>query len=150
MPERYGGLFLPDDDNLMDQPPALPPIASPVEPTGEGLLIDSGFSSAYLVTDVERWQAILENPQLLIEDRPLDVQDLLQPLETAAHKAVPFVVIAPALTVRARALLIINKLRGIVYASAIETQLIGDVLAYTSRVPHVRRVTSGQRSSLVQ
>ena len=134
----------------MDDVPLLPPFATPVEPAGDGLWIDSGFSSAYFVTDPDHWLAILDEPRLFIQDRALDVADLIEPVEVAAHKASPIVVIAPALTVRARALLIINKLRGVVLASAIETQLIAEIRAYSSRHAHIRRVTSGVRTSLIE
>jgi hypothetical protein len=151
VPERTpGGLFLPDVTALMDDVPELPPFAKPVEPAGSGLLIDSGFSSGYQVTDPEHWLAILDEPRLFIQDRALDVADLIAPLEVAAHKAVPIVVIAPALTVEARAFLIINKLRGTLLASSIETQRTAEILAYSSRHAHIRRVTSGVRTSLIE
>jgi hypothetical protein len=151
VPERTpGGLFLPDEAALMDDVPVLPAFAKPVEPGGDGLLIDSGFSSGYLVTDPEHWLAILEQPRLFIQDRALDVADLIEPLEVAAHKASPIVVIAPALTVRARAFVIINKLRGTIQASAIETQRTAEILAYSSRHAHIRLVTSGVRTSLIE
>jgi hypothetical protein len=145
-----GGLILPDDATLMEDVPPLPPFAKPIEPVGAGLRIDSGFSSAYFVTDPEQWLAILDQPRLFIQDRALDLEDLIAPLEVAAHKAAPIVVIAPALTVRARALLIINKLRGVLFASAIETQLTAEVLAYSSRHGHITRVSSGVHTSLVE
>ncbi len=144
------GLFLPDNNVLMDDQPRLPPSAKPREPSGAGLLVDSGFSSAYLVTDPEAWQAVLEQPRLFIQDRALDVDDLIEPLEVAMHKAAPIVIVAPALTVRARALVIVNKLRGTIIASAIETQLIAEILAYSSSHGHIKRVTSGARSSLIE
>ncbi|MEO8550419.1 MAG: hypothetical protein ABI678_10610 [Kofleriaceae bacterium] len=151
MTERTpGGLFLPDDSALMDDVPVLPAFAKPIEPVGAGLRLDSGFVSAYLVTDPEQWLAILEAPRLFIQDRALDVADLIAPLEIAAHKASPIVVIAPALTARARALVIINKLRGVLFASAIETQLTAEVLAYSSRHAHITRVTSGTHTSLIE
>ena len=134
----------------MDHQPVLPPFAKPVEPGGDGLLIDAGFASAYLVTDAEHRLAVLEQPRLFIQDRPLDLPDLIAPLEVAAHKASPIVVIAPALTVRARAFVIINKLRGTLNASVIETQRIAEILAYSSRHAHIRLVTSGVRTSLIE
>ena len=134
----------------MDDQPAPPPFAKPVEPAGDGLLIDAGFVSGYLVTDPEHWLAILEQPRLFIQDRALDLADLIAPLEVAAHKASPIVIIAPALTVRARAFVIVNKLRGTLNASVIETQRIAEIVAYSSRHAHIRRVTSGVRTSLIE
>ena len=134
----------------MDDQPQLPPFANPREPFGTGLIIDSGFVSAYLVTDPETWQAVLEGPRLLIENRALDVADLIEPLEIAMHKAAPIVIIAPALTVRARALVIINKLRGTIAASVIETQRTAEVLAYSASHAHITRVSSGVRTSMIE
>ena len=144
------GLFLPDDSALMDDHPLPPPFANPSEPFGTGLIIDSGFASAYLVTDPEKWQAVLERPRLFVEDRALDVVDLIEPLEMAMHKASPIVIVAPALTVRARALVIINKLRGTIIASVIETQRTAEVLAYSASHAHITRVSSGVRSSMIE
>ncbi len=151
MAERTpGGLFLPENGELMDDVAVLPPHARPTEPAGAGLLIDSGFSSGYLVTDPEHWLAILEQPRLFVQDRALDVSDLIAPMEVAAHKRAAIVIVAPALTVFARAFIIINKLRGTVVASAIETQRIQEIVAYSARHAHITRVTSGVRTTLFE
>ena len=151
MPDKTpGGLILPEETELMDEQPVMPAFAKPVEPGGDGLLIDAGFASAYFVTDPEHWLAILEQPRLFIQDRALDLADLIAPLEVAAHKASPIVIIAPALTVKARAFVIINKLRGTLSASVIETQRIAEIVAYSSRHAHILRLTSGVRTSLIE
>lgn len=151
MAERTpGGLYLPENGALMDDVPVLPPGARPVEPAGPGLLIDSGFSSGHLVTDVAHWLAILEQPRLFVQDRALDVADLIAPMEVAAHKGVAIVIVAQALTVHARAFIIINKLRGTILASSIETQRTQEIVAYSARHAHITRVTSGVRTTLIE
>ncbi len=151
MPDRTpGGLFLPENGALMDDVPQLPPMAHPSEPAGAGLLIDSGFSSGYLVTDPAHWLAILEQPRLFVQDRALDVGDLIQPMEVAAHKGSAIVIVAPALTVEARAFVIINKLRGTVLASAVETQRTHEIIACSASHAHITRVTSGVRTTLFE
>lgn len=134
----------------MDDVPVLPPLAKPIEPSGSGLLIDSGFSSGYLVTDAEDWLAILELPRLFVQNRALDVSDLIAPMEVAAHKGAAIVIVAPALTVEARAFIIINKLRGTVLACAIETQRTQEIVAYSASHAHITRVTSGVRTTLIE
>ena len=151
MPERTpGGLFLPENTQLMDDQPVLPPMTIPVEPSGTGMLIDSGFSSGYLVTDPEHWLAILEQPRLFVQDRALDVADLIEPMEVAAHKGAALVIVAPALTVMARAFIIVNKLRGTIAASSIETHRTHEIVAYSASHAHITRVTSGVRTTLFE
>lgn len=150
MPERTsGGLFLPDDAALAMAAPALPAFARPVEPSGDGFRIDAGFASPYLVTDPERWLAELDQPRVRIADHALDTGDLVDDLEAAARDAHAILIVAPALSAAARALLVVNKLRGILFASAIETACGPDLAHYLNGREVATRAISGTRSTLI-
>jgi hypothetical protein len=148
MPERTaGGLFLPDAEALAMKSGEMPPFAKPVEPTGDGLVIEAGFSSSYLITDAENWWAELDRPSVLIAERALDVADLIAPLEAAAQAARPIAIVAFGVSPEARAFVVINKLRGFFTATVVETTRTAEVASYLGS-DQARRVVSGVHTTL--
>jgi hypothetical protein len=126
-----GGLFLPDAETLAMEAPPPPAFAKPQEPQGEGIRIDAGFVSPYFVTDVDRWWVELDRPEVVVFERTVELNDLVPIAEAAAATAKPFLVAAPAVSAEARTLLVINKLRGILHVSAIETPRAAELKGLT-------------------
>ncbi|MFZ5443014.1 MAG: hypothetical protein ACOZQL_23610 [Myxococcota bacterium] len=159
MPERTtGGLFLPDAGALamLEQPR---PQSDDLQ--GEGVRIEAGWASPYFVTDPSTWHAELDRPALVLLEHPLDSVAALVPLcEHAAAAATPLVLVAPAFTAEVLALLVVNKLRGILLVNAIATPRLPELAAQLelrpwpsppvelSSVAGVRRVVSAADASL--
>jgi hypothetical protein len=150
VPDRTaGGLFLPDPEALAMQPGEAPPFATPIEPPAEGLVLDAGFASPYFITDPENWWAELDRPRVHFFDHEVVVDELIAPLEAAAEKAEAVLVVAPSLSAPARAFMVINKLRGIIFASAIETTRADELRAHLGGKDVARRVRSGRATTTV-
>ncbi|MDJ0569888.1 MAG: chaperonin GroEL [Pleurocapsa sp. MO_192.B19] len=93
----------------------------------EGMRFDKGYISPYFVTDTERMEAILEEPQLLITDRKISlVQDLVPILEKVARTGKPLLIIAEDIEQEALATLVINKIRGTLNVTAVKAPGFGD------------------------
>ena len=93
----------------------------------EGMQFDRGYLSAYFVTNVDRMEAVLENPLILITDRKISsVNDMLPALEKAVGASKPMVIIAEDVDGEALATLVVNKLRGTVAALATKAPGFGD------------------------
>ena len=148
MPERTaGGLFLPDADAVAMKSGEMPAFAKPVEPSGDGLVIEAGFASSYLITDPQNWWVELDRPSVLIAECALEVADLIAPLEAAALAARPIAIVAFGVSPEARAFVVINKLRGIIYATIVETTRTAEVASYLGG-DQARRVVSGVTTTL--
>jgi hypothetical protein len=149
MPERTsGGLFLPDPEALAMEAGPPPPFANPVEPPTEGVVLDCGFASPFFVTDVEHWWAELHDARVHVFEGELVIDQLIEPLERAAQEARAVLIIAPSLSVPARQFMVINKLRGIINASAIATARGAEVLAFL-KGGVAKRVRSGASRTCV-
>ena len=93
----------------------------------EGIQIDKGYISPYMVTDTNNMQTVLENPNILIYDKKISaVKDILHLLEEVSQKSEPILIIAEDVTDEALAALIVNKARGLLNAIAVKAPGYGD------------------------
>src|SRR6202162_2645106 len=93
----------------------------------EGMQFDKGYISAYMVTNAQRMEAVLEDPYILITDKKISaIADLLPILEKVVQSGKPLVVIAEDVEGEALAPLIVNKLRGTFNAVAGKAPGFGD------------------------
>ena len=93
----------------------------------EGMQFDRGYVSAYMVTDTEKMEAVLDDPYILITDKKLsNVQDLLPLLEQIVQAGKKLVIIAEDVEGEALTTLIVNKLRGTFNCVAVKAPGFGD------------------------
>src|SRR5438105_2343253 len=93
----------------------------------EGLQLDRGYVSPYLVTDTQRMEAVIEDPYILITDKKLSsVQDILGPLEKILQISKNIVIVADDCDGEALATLVVNKLRGTVNILVVKAPSFGD------------------------
>ena len=93
----------------------------------EGMQFDKGYISAYMVTNPQRMEAVLEEPYILITDKKISsIQDLLPILEKVVQSGKPLLIIAEDVEGEALATLIVNKLRGTFNAVAVKAPGFGD------------------------
>jgi chaperonin GroEL len=93
----------------------------------EGMQIDRGYLSPYLVTNSERMEAELEDSFILITDRKVSsIQDILPVLEQAVQQGKPLMIIAEDVDGEALATLVVNKLRGTLNVLAVKAPGFGD------------------------
>lgn len=93
----------------------------------EGMQFDRGFLSAYMVTDVEKMESILENPYILITDKKIsNIQELLPLLEQLVQSGEKLLIIADDLEGEALSTLVVNKLRGTFDVVAVKAPGFGD------------------------
>ncbi len=93
----------------------------------EGMQFDKGYISAYMVTDTERMEAILDEPFILLTDRKItSVADLIPILEKVARSGRGLLIIAEDVEGEALSTLVVNKLRGILTAVAVKAPGFGD------------------------
>src|ERR671923_998119 len=79
----------------------------------EGMQFDRGYVAAYMVTNPDRMEAVLEDPFVLITDRKVSaIEDLLPVLEKVVQMGKPLLIVAEDVEGEALATLIVNKLRG--------------------------------------
>src|SRR2546426_8028594 len=93
----------------------------------EGMQFDRGYVAAYMVTNPDRMEAVLEEPYVLITDRKISaIQDLLPVLERVVQQGKPLLIVAEDVEGEALATLIVNKLRGTFNAVAVKAPGFGD------------------------
>ena len=93
----------------------------------EGMQFDRGYLSAYMVTDTEKMEAVLENPYILITDRKIsNIQDMLPILEAIVKSGASLLIIAEDVEGEALSTLVVNKLRGTFKVAAIKAPGYGD------------------------
>ncbi len=94
----------------------------------EGMQFDSGYISAYFVTDAARMEAVYQNPYILITDKKISsIQEILPVLEAVAQKGrKEIVIIAEGIDGEALATLVVNKMRGTFSAVAVKAPAFGD------------------------
>mgnify|MGYP000314375942 FL=1 len=79
----------------------------------EGMQFDRGYISAYMATDMEKMEAVLDDPYILITDKKIsNIQDLLPLLEQIVQSGARLLIIAEDIEGEALTTLIVNKLRG--------------------------------------
>ncbi len=95
--------------------------------TVEGMQFDRGYLSPYFVTDSERMETVLEEPYILIHEKKLSsLRDLLKVLEKIAQTGKPVLIIAEDIEGEALAMLVVNKLRGMLNCAAVKAPGFGD------------------------
>lgn len=95
--------------------------------TVEGMQFDRGYASAYMVTDNEKMEAVLDNPYILITDKKISsLQEILPVIEPLAQQGQRLVIIAEDVEGDALAGLIINKLKGVFNSVAVKAPGFGD------------------------
>ena len=95
--------------------------------TVEGMQFDKGYISPYMATDMERMEAVLKDPFILLTDQKISsIQDLLPVLEEVSKSGRPLLIIAEDLEGEALATILLNKLRGTFTAVAIKAPGFGD------------------------
>ena len=95
--------------------------------TVEGMQFDRGYASAYMVTDNEKMEAVLENPYILITDKKISsLQEILPVIEPLAQQGAKLLIIAEDVEGDALAGLIINKLKGVFNSVAVKAPGFGD------------------------
>ena len=93
----------------------------------EGMQFDRGYVAAYMVTNPDRMEAVLDEPFVLITDRKISsIQDLLPVLEKVVQMGKPLLIVAEDVEGEALATLIVNKLRGTFTAVAVKAPGFGD------------------------
>ncbi|MET9337320.1 chaperonin GroEL [Nonomuraea sp. NPDC003804] len=93
----------------------------------EGLQFDKGYLSAYMVTDPERMEAVLEDPYILIHQGKIgSIADFLPLLEKVAQTKKALLVIAEDVEGEALAVLVTNKIRGTFTSVAVKAPGFGD------------------------
>src|SRR5216110_400111 len=93
----------------------------------EGMQFDRGYIAAYMVTNADRMEAVLDEPYVLISDRKISaIQDLLPVLERVVQQGKPLLIVAEDVEGEALATLIVNKLRGTFTAVAVKAPGFGD------------------------
>jgi chaperonin GroEL len=93
----------------------------------EGMQFDRGYISAYFVTDVDKMEAVLENPLVLIYDKKIsNMKELLPVLEKAVQTGKPVLIIAEDVDSEALSTLVVNKIRGSLRIAAVKAPGFGD------------------------
>jgi chaperonin GroEL len=93
----------------------------------EGMQFDKGYISPYMVTDQERMEAVLEDPQILIANQKIgSVRDILPILEQVIQAGKPILIIAEDVEGETLATLVVNKLRGTFTGVAVKAPGFGD------------------------
>ncbi|WP_369247441.1 chaperonin GroEL [Streptomyces sp. R41] len=93
----------------------------------EGMRFDKGYISAYFATDMERMEAVLDDPYILIANSKIsNVKDLLPLLEKVMQSGKPLLLIAEDVEGEALSTLVVNKIRGTFKSVAVKAPGFGD------------------------
>ncbi len=93
----------------------------------EGMQFDRGYASAYMVTDTDKMEAVLDNPLILITEKKIsNIQEILPVLEQVVQQGRKLLIIAEDVEGEALATLIVNKLRGTFTCVAVKAPGFGD------------------------
>ena len=93
----------------------------------EGMQFDRGYISAYMATDMDKMEAELDNPYILITDKKItNIQDILPILEQIVQSGAKLLIIAEDVEGEALTTLIVNKLRGTFNVVAVKAPGYGD------------------------
>ena len=95
--------------------------------TTEGMMFDRGYASAYMVTDTEKMEAVLDDPVILITDKKIsNIQEVLPLLEQVVQTGKKLLIIAEDVEGEALSTLVVNKLRGTFTCVAVKAPGFGD------------------------
>ena len=93
----------------------------------EGMQFDRGYISAYMATDMDKMEAVLDNPYVLITDKKIsNIQEILPVLEQIVQSGAKLLIIAEDVEGEALTTLIVNKLRGTFNVVAVKAPGYGD------------------------
>ena len=93
----------------------------------EGMQFDRGYISAYMCTDMDKMEAVLDDPYILITDKKLsNIQEILPLLEQVVQSGARLLIIAEDIEGEALTTLIVNKLRGTFNVVAVKAPGYGD------------------------
>ncbi len=95
--------------------------------TVEGMQFDRGYASAYMVTDTDKMEAVLDDPMILITDKKIsNIQEVLPVLEQVVQAGKKLLIIAEDVEGEALATLVVNKIRGTFTCVAVKAPGFGD------------------------
>ena len=93
----------------------------------EGMQFDRGYVSAYMATDMDKMEAVLDNPYILITDKKIsNIQEILPLLEQIVKTGAKLLIIAEDIEGEALTTLIVNKLRGTFSVVGVKAPGYGD------------------------
>ena len=93
----------------------------------EGMQFDRGYASAYMVTDSDKMEAVLDDPYILITDKKIsNIQEIISLLEGVVQQGKKLLIIAEDVEGEALATLVLNKLRGTFTCVAVKAPGFGD------------------------
>ena len=93
----------------------------------EGMQFDRGYASSYMCTDMEKMEAVLDNPYILITDKKIsNIQEIIGLLENVVKSGKKLLIIAEDVEGEALATLVLNKLRGTFTCVAVKAPGFGD------------------------
>ena len=93
----------------------------------EGMQFDRGYVSAYMVTDTEKMEAVLDSPYILLTDKKIsNIQEILPVLEQIVQQGKKLLLIAEDIEGEAMATLVVNKLRGTFTCVGVKAPGFGD------------------------
>ncbi|MEE1200292.1 MAG: chaperonin GroEL, partial [Christensenellales bacterium] len=93
----------------------------------EGMQFDRGYASSYMCTDMEKMEAVLDNPYILITDKKIsNIQEIITLLEGVVQQGKKLLIIAEDVEGEALATLVLNKLRGTFTCVAVKAPGFGD------------------------
>ncbi len=93
----------------------------------EGMQFDRGYISPYFVTNADKMEAVMENPDILIYDKKISsMKELLPILEKQVQSGKPLVIICEEVDGEALATLVVNKIRGSLKVAAVKAPGFGD------------------------
>jgi len=93
----------------------------------EGMQFDRGYLSAYMANDMDKMEAVLQNPYILITDKKIsNIQEILPLLEQIVQQGRKLFIIAEDIEGEALATLVVNKLRGTFECVAVKAPGFGD------------------------
>ena len=93
----------------------------------EGMQFDRGYISAYFMTNADKMEAVLDQPQILITDKKIStMKDLMPVLEPIAREGRSLLIIAEDVDGEALTTLVVNKLRGTLKVAAVKAPGFGD------------------------
>lgn len=93
----------------------------------EGMQFDRGYISAYMATDTEKMEAVLDDPYILITDKKIsNIQEILPVLEQLVQSGKKLLIIAEDIEGEALTTLVLNKLRGTFTAVGVKAPGYGD------------------------
>ena len=113
----------------------------------EGMQFDRGYASAYMVTDTEKMEALLDDPLILITDKKVsNIQEILPVLEQVVQSGKKLLIIAEDVEGEALTTLVVNKLRGTFTCVAVKAPGFGD--RRKAMLQDIAVLTGGQSSRM--